>query len=119
MAAEAQAFDVEVTRSITTTVRVEAGSPEAAWSTVNRACYELPPRDQWTGSKDWEFVVYDQAGRELGRDDGGGYYDTIEPGDDEETGAAGDTDHSSQRPGTGTLTRQCGEEGTPENAQPG
>jgi hypothetical protein len=79
-------FDVEVTRSITTTVSVEAVSAEAACSKVNSRDYELPRRDEWTGSDDWEFVVYHQAGRELGRDDGNGYYDTTEPAPGHEPG---------------------------------
>jgi hypothetical protein len=79
-------FDVEVTRSITTTVSVEAVSAEAACSKVNSRDYGLPRRDEWTGSDDWEFVVYDPAGRELGRDDGNGYYDTTEPAPDHEPG---------------------------------
>ena len=79
-------FDVEVTRSITATVRVEAATGEDAWSKVNRRDYQLPPRDEWAGSKDWQFVVYDQAGRELGRDDGAGYCDTTEPGTGHEPG---------------------------------
>jgi hypothetical protein len=72
-------YDVEVTRSITCTVTVEAETPEAAHAMVNRRDFELPPRDEWQGHKDWEFVVYDQDGRELGRDDEqAGYYDTAE-----------------------------------------
>ena len=72
-------FEVEVTRSITATVGVQALSAQAAWSKVTDRDYPLPPRDEWTGSKDWQIVVYDPAGRELGRDDGDGYYDTSEP----------------------------------------
>ena len=72
-------YEVEVTRSITSTVTVEADTPEAAHKMVNRRDFELPPRGEWQGSKDWVFVVYDQEGRELGRDDeGSGYYDTAD-----------------------------------------
>jgi hypothetical protein len=71
-------YDVEVTRSITTTVTVEADSPRGAYAKVNRRDFELPPRDEWQGSKDWEFTVYDDAGRELGRDEGEGYHSWIE-----------------------------------------
>jgi hypothetical protein len=66
-------YDVEVTRSITASVTVEADSPEAAYEMVSRRDFELPPRDEWQGHKDWEFAVYDQDGNELGRDDGDGY----------------------------------------------
>lgn len=40
-------FDVEVTRSITTTVRVDADSAQAAQKDVNRRDFKLPPRDEW------------------------------------------------------------------------
>ena len=76
-------YEVEVIRSITTTVTVEANSPEAACTTVNNPDFELPPRDEWTGSKDWEFAVYDKDGNELGRDEGSGYYTTTDDSEEE------------------------------------
>ena len=71
-------YEIEVTRSITATVKVEADSPRDAHAKVNRRDFELPPRDEWQGSKDWEYAVYDQDGHELGRDEGDGYYATEE-----------------------------------------
>jgi hypothetical protein len=75
-------FSVEVTRSITCTVDVEADNPEAAWAMVNRRDFDLPPRDQWQGSKDWEFAVYDDQSRERGRDDGSGFFPSDEDEDE-------------------------------------
>jgi hypothetical protein len=69
-------YTVEVTRSITASVEVEAASPEAAIETANRQDFELPPRDEWSGAKDWEYAVFGPDGNELGRDDGDGYYET-------------------------------------------
>lgn len=66
-------YEVEISRTITVTVPVQADSPEQAHETVNKREYALPPRDQWTGDKDWRYVVYDDDGNELGRDEGTGY----------------------------------------------
>lgn len=74
-------YTVYATHSITATVEVEAASPEAAAEMVNRRDFKLPPRDEWAGSKDWEYAVFSPDGTELGRDDGSGYYET---GDDDE-----------------------------------
>lgn len=54
---EEMKFQVEVTRSITTTVEVEAGSAAEAAAKVSRADYPLPPRDEWYGHKDWSIDV--------------------------------------------------------------
>jgi hypothetical protein len=48
-------YEVEVTRSITTTVSVEADSAEAAVSKVAKHDFPLPERDEWNGMKDWFF----------------------------------------------------------------
>jgi hypothetical protein len=58
-------FSVEVRRSIVTTVDVEADTPEAAIDKVDRHDFELPPRDEWSGVKDWSYLVMDEDGNEV------------------------------------------------------
>jgi hypothetical protein len=58
-------WDVEVARTISTTVRVHAATAEDAAALVNRHDFPLPPRDEWTGHKDWRFRVYDKTGAEV------------------------------------------------------
>jgi hypothetical protein len=54
---------VEVTRTISCTVEVpEATSPEDAVNQVSRGDFELPPRSEWAGHKDWTYRVYDEDG---------------------------------------------------------
>jgi hypothetical protein len=65
-------YDVEVSHTITVTVPVQADSPAKAHETVSRRDFPLPPRDQWTGGKDWSYVVYGEDGTKLGGDDGDG-----------------------------------------------
>jgi hypothetical protein len=59
---EGELFSVEVRRSITVSVQVRAASGEAAAEIVNRSGYELPPRDEWSGEKDWQYTVIDASG---------------------------------------------------------
>lgn len=58
-------FTVEVTRSLSCTIEVNAESPSAALDQVSIASYPLPPRDEWQGHKDWSYVVYDKRGNVL------------------------------------------------------
>ena len=58
----AQTFSVEVQRTISVEVAVQADSAEEAAQYVNRQSFELPPRDQWNGHKDWCYYVRDSAG---------------------------------------------------------
>jgi hypothetical protein len=58
-------YTVSVQRTIDVSVRVEAKSPEEARAKVQRRDFELPPRDEWTGQKNWEFAVYDADGNTL------------------------------------------------------
>jgi hypothetical protein len=76
-------YSVEVTRSITCTIEVEVmDGPAGAYNVVNDRDFALPPRDRWQGSKDWEFVVYDDQEREVGRDDGSGFVESDPDGDE-------------------------------------
>ncbi len=55
-------FQVEVSRTIVVTVPVEAASPQAAVALVDDWHFTLPPRDSWSGQKDWRYVVYGDDG---------------------------------------------------------
>jgi hypothetical protein len=55
-------YTVTLTRSITVDVTVDADSPEEAATKANQHSFPLPPRDEWTGVKDWRFEVYDDNG---------------------------------------------------------
>jgi hypothetical protein len=66
-------YDVEISRTITCTVTVEAPAPEQAYERTNSRDFELPPRDEWTGSKDWEYRIFDQDGNEVGEADRNGF----------------------------------------------
>lgn len=57
-------FDVEVRRTISTTVRVQAADADAARDTVDNVDYPLPPQDRWSGHKDWTYIVTDTASGE-------------------------------------------------------
>lgn len=64
--------EVEVVRSFTCTVEVEVedglepeDAAEAALDAVEKDSFELPPRDEWQGMKDWGFTVYDEDGEPL------------------------------------------------------
>jgi hypothetical protein len=58
-------WEVEVSRTISTTVTVHAPTAENAAALVDRRDFPLPPRDEWTGHKDWLVRVYDQDGAEV------------------------------------------------------
>lgn len=56
-------FDVEIRRSVTVTVQVEAESPAAALTAVDLVTFELPAADQWEVVSDsYEMVVRDDNG---------------------------------------------------------
>lgn len=59
---EGELFTVEIRRSITVSVQVRAADGEAAAEIVNKRGYELPPRDEWAGQKDWQYTVTDATG---------------------------------------------------------
>jgi hypothetical protein len=58
-------WEVEVARTISTTVTVHAATAEDAAELVDRRDFPLSPRDQWEGHKDWVLRVYDQDGTEV------------------------------------------------------
>ena len=51
-------YTVEVTRSFTATVEVTAVDGEQAIEMVSRANFELPPRTDWQGHKDWAYEAF-------------------------------------------------------------
>lgn len=55
-------YHVQVRRSLVCTVEVEAGSPAEAIKKVDNQDFDLPPRDEWDGQKDWQYEVYDANG---------------------------------------------------------
>jgi hypothetical protein len=58
-------WEVEIARTISTTVTVHAATAEDAADLVGRHDFPLPPRDDWDGRKDWWLRVYDQDGAEV------------------------------------------------------
>jgi len=58
-------FVVNVRRSIECDVRVEADTPEQAAEQVNTTTFPLPPREEWSGIKDWLYRVFDEDGTEV------------------------------------------------------
>lgn len=58
-------YTVIVQRSFNCNVEVEAGTPQEAVSKVDDRDFPLPDLDQWSGVKDWTYVVYDEVGDEL------------------------------------------------------
>lgn len=50
-------FTVEVMRTVTVQVNVEAGSAEEAAEKVNQADFVLPAREEWEPIEGWEYVV--------------------------------------------------------------
>jgi len=61
-----QLYEVEVRRTVSTTVKVRATSPLSAIDTVNDVSYPLPPVQEWDRHKDWVLRVYDSDGNEVG-----------------------------------------------------
>lgn len=56
-------YRVEVLRMVATTIYVEADSPEAAASEVQRADFDVPPiSENDPVLEGWEYVVSDQDG---------------------------------------------------------
>jgi hypothetical protein len=51
----AKIYAVEISRTISTIVTVEADSAASAVERVNRTDFPLPPRDEWSGHKDWAY----------------------------------------------------------------
>jgi hypothetical protein len=62
-------YTVEVKRTFSTEVEVDAADEVAAFDLVSARDFELPPTEEWRGMKDWWFVVYDEDGDELLRED--------------------------------------------------
>jgi hypothetical protein len=58
-------WEVELSRTISTTVAVHAPTAAAAAELAERHDFPLPPRDEWSGHKDWAVRVYDQEGEEV------------------------------------------------------
>ncbi len=48
-------YQVEISRTISTTVTVQAESAEAAADLVDDVDFPLSVRDDWTGHKDWTY----------------------------------------------------------------
>lgn len=65
-------YQIEIRRTISTTVDVEAESASAAIDVVNKHDFPLPPRNEWDGMKDWEYAIVAVDGV------------TVEDGDDPE-----------------------------------
>jgi hypothetical protein len=63
-------FNVEIMRTIATTIEVEAKTAEEAVNIVYQPDYELPLREEWSDLDDWVYVVYDKEFNELYRTDG-------------------------------------------------
>lgn len=62
-------YHVEVLRTIACAVEVEASEPWEAAEKVNRTDFPLPPVGEWNPLDGWEYVVYDDMGTELYRDE--------------------------------------------------
>jgi len=59
-------YEIEISRTVQTSVEVEADSPEAAVEIVNKVAYELPPPSEWSVQKySYEYLVTDAEGDEL------------------------------------------------------
>lgn len=63
-------FEVEVQRTITTTVTVNAADAEAAARKVAQRDFPLPPYEDWSMLKDWLFLIRDGEGNDLYEGDG-------------------------------------------------
>lgn len=53
-----QEYEVEVRRTITTTVKVRASTPLSAARIVDNLSYPMPPATEWETIKGWEYIVY-------------------------------------------------------------
>ncbi len=62
-------YIVDVVRSVTTRVEVEAEDAEAAARKVGDHSVELHPIEEWGSLDDWKLSVYDEAGSEVLRVD--------------------------------------------------
>jgi len=60
-------FNVEIMRTIATTIEVEAKTAEEAVNIVYQPDYL---REEWSDLDDWVYVVYDKEFNELYRTDG-------------------------------------------------
>jgi hypothetical protein len=58
-------YEVEVQRTIYTSVEVEADSAEEAESKVESVTFPLPPRSEWEALDDETIIVRDGTGEEL------------------------------------------------------
>lgn len=62
-------FEVELMRTVSATVHIEAEDAESALDRASRADYPLPPQDLWHGHKDWKIRVYDGDGAVVAESD--------------------------------------------------
>lgn len=53
-------FIVTISRTMSIDVTVEADGADAAVTIVGRHDFPLPPREEWTGHKDWSYDVHEQ-----------------------------------------------------------
>lgn len=57
-------YTVSVMRRISVDVEVDATDADDAYNKVSSTSFELPPRDEWNGHKDWEYLVINPDGNE-------------------------------------------------------
>jgi hypothetical protein len=58
-------FEVEIQRTVYTSVEVEAASPEAAREQVESVMFPLPPLSEWEALDGEEVIVRDERGEEV------------------------------------------------------
>jgi hypothetical protein len=59
-------YQVEITRTVRTTVTIKSTTPGAAVEIVDTTSYELPPPDAWSVDKgSYDYVVCDANGEVL------------------------------------------------------
>lgn len=61
----AKKFEVQLTRSVTVTVEIDADSAEQARDTAMAPDYPVPPIEEWHKQDDWVCQVFDQQGNQL------------------------------------------------------
>lgn len=51
-------YEIDISRTVTTTVTVEADSPEAAIATIDKVSFVLPAEDRWSVEKgSYEYFI--------------------------------------------------------------
>jgi hypothetical protein len=58
-------YEVEIQRTIYTTVGVEADNPEAARAKVESVLFPLPPLSEWEALDGEEIIVWGEDGEEV------------------------------------------------------